>query len=89
MKCKHHPDVVLEVVTTEVKEKVPWLDEPVITYREAEYCPKCWDKHEEGESMRHNLTDDFLCEIQPEELDYWESQIDNYIESQVDERGAK
>jgi hypothetical protein len=89
MKCKHHPDVVLEVVTTEVKEKVPWLDEPVITYREAEYCPKCWDKHEEGKSMRHDLTDDFLCEIQPEELDYWESQIDNYIESQVDERRAK
>tara|TARA_R100000750_G_C2343391_1_gene95174 strand:+ start:172 stop:525 length:354 start_codon:yes stop_codon:yes gene_type:complete len=86
MKCKYHPDRDLEEVETTVTENVPWLDEPIVSYRVAEYCPKCWDKHEEGEPMKHDLVDDMLCEVQVEELEHWESQIDNYIESQVDER---
>ena len=77
MKCKHHPDVTLEQTETTVAEKVPWLDEPIVSYRVSEYCPKCWEEHEEGQPMKHDIGE------------YWESQIDRVIDSQINERRGK
>ena len=80
MKCRYHPKAELETIETTIKDQVPWSDEPVITYRDTYVCPKCWEEHEKGQPIKHDLITSLS------DLEYWESQIDYCIESQIDER---
>tara|TARA_R110002020_G_scaffold455575_2_gene671758 strand:+ start:817 stop:1044 length:228 start_codon:yes stop_codon:yes gene_type:complete len=74
MKCKHHPEAELEVVTT----KVHIFSTNKKHFVDYEYCTECFIEHENGKPMKHDLIS--------EEIDYWEEKADNYIQNQIKER---
>ena len=84
MKCIHHPNTPLEAQEVAYKD---FSEGPLVQYRDVYYCPKCWEQHENGSSVKHDIAhDDFLSQIQPEEFFDMESEVEDVIELQISER---
>ena len=75
MKCKHHPNALLEEVSIKTEQKVSWSDTPVKLFQNVQFCTECWKEHELGHAIKHEL-------IMTEE-DHLEQQIDNHIARSV------
>jgi hypothetical protein len=73
--CKHHPNIKLDETTIKVKQTVPWSDEPIHIFQDIQFCIKCWENHENGGVMVHELV--------MTEKDNLEQQVENYIERRV------
>ena len=75
MKCKHHPNAQLDEVTIKTEQLVSWSDEPVYIFQDVQFCTKCWENHENGKPMVHELI--------MTEKDNLEQQVKNYIERRI------
>ena len=75
MKCKHHPNALLEEVSIKTEQRVPWSEERIKLYLDVQYCKECWTNHENGKPMVHDL-------IRTEQ-GFLEEQVDNYIQGRI------
>ena len=80
MRCKKHPNEKLELASTQSTQKVAWSDEPIRITHDIEYCPKCFEEHETGKPMFHELIPVRQPIADNEDL---KSRIDLYIENSI------